>query len=111
MVHPDPTGLYFIGLIQPLGAIMPIAEAQSEWVADVLEGKVPLPPAERDGGDDRARPPAVCAGATSRSTRHTIQVDFYHYLRTVARERKRRRGRPAALAEDPSHRLRIGAST
>ena len=33
--HP---GLYFIGLIQPLGAIMPLAEAQSEWVADLLVG-------------------------------------------------------------------------
>ena len=36
-------GLYFIGLIQPLGAIMPLAEAQSEWVADILEEKVQLP--------------------------------------------------------------------
>ena len=33
--HP---GLYFIGFIQPLGPIMPIAEAQSEWVADLLAG-------------------------------------------------------------------------
>ena len=42
--HP---GLYFIGLIQPLGAIMPLAEAQSEWVADLLDGRGTLPsPAE-----------------------------------------------------------------
>ena len=34
--HP---GLYFIGFIQPLGPIMPIAEAQSEWVADLLAGQ------------------------------------------------------------------------
>ena len=42
-------GLYFIGFIQPLGAIMPIAEAQSEWVADLLggSGKLPSPPEMR----------------------------------------------------------------
>ena len=43
MVHPELPGLYFIGLVQPLGAIMPIAEAQSEWIADMLEGKASLP--------------------------------------------------------------------
>ncbi|MGB7587496.1 MAG: NAD(P)-binding domain-containing protein, partial [Solirubrobacterales bacterium] len=38
--HP---GLYFLGFIQPLGAIMPIAEVQAEWVADLLEGRGSLP--------------------------------------------------------------------
>ena len=48
VVPPDLPGLYFIGLIQPLGAIMPIAELQSEWVADLLEGKAGLPRARAD---------------------------------------------------------------
>ncbi len=43
VVPPEHPGLYFIGLLQPLGAIMPLAEAQSEWVADILEGKTKLP--------------------------------------------------------------------
>ena len=44
------------------------------------------------------------------SARHTIQVDFYDYLRTVARERRRRRGHPvAALRADRSHELRVGS--
>src|SRR4029450_3852576 len=47
VVHPEQPGLYFIGLVQPLGAIMPIAERQSEWVADLLEGKAGLPDAKR----------------------------------------------------------------
>ena len=34
--HPDIPNVFFIGLLQPLGAIMPLAEAQSEWVADYL---------------------------------------------------------------------------
>lgn len=109
VIHPDLEGLYFIGLLQPLGAIMPLAEAQSEWIADVLEGKVPLPDRERmlktiEREDRRMSRRYV------RSPRHTIQVDFYDYLRTVARERKRRRGgRLAGLAADRSHELRVGA--
>src|SRR5581483_7747481 len=43
VVSPEHQGLYFIGLLQPLGAIMPLAEAQASWVADILEGKVKLP--------------------------------------------------------------------
>ena len=83
--HP---GLYFVGLIQPLGAIMPIAEAQSEWVADLLEGKGELPPAE----EMRAEIAEAAQKMRKRyvaSKRHTIQVDFHPYLRELQRERKR----------------------
>ena len=58
VVHPDLPRLYFIGLVQPLGAIMPIAEPQSEWVADLLEGRAELPEREPDATGDRARGPA-----------------------------------------------------
>jgi thioredoxin reductase len=83
--HP---GLYFIGLIQPLGAIMPLAEAQSEWVADLLDGRGTLPsPAEMRAeiteADRKMRKRYVA------SKRHTIQVDFQPYLREIRRERKR----------------------
>ena len=50
--HP---GLYFIGLIQPLGAIMPLAEAQAEWVADLLGGRGTLPAPSGDARGDRGR--------------------------------------------------------
>jgi dimethylaniline monooxygenase (N-oxide forming) len=103
-------GLYFIGLLQPLGAIMPLAEAQAEWVADVLEGKAKLPSPEAmrrvvEREDARMRKRYVA------SKRHTIQVDFHPYLRTIARERRvgARRGRPLVgrLARR-SHELRLG---
>ncbi len=82
--HP---GLYFIGLIQPLGAIMPIAEAQSEWVADLLGGGGTLPSpaqmrAEIVEAERKMRKRYVA------SKRHTIQVDFHPYLREIRRERK-----------------------
>ncbi|MQA74663.1 MAG: NAD(P)-binding protein [Solirubrobacterales bacterium] len=90
VVPPDPRhrGLFFIGLCQPLGAIMPLAEEQSEWIADVLEGKVALPPRdemEAEIGRDRAR----MARRYVASKRHTIQVDFHPYMRRLARERGR----------------------
>jgi hypothetical protein len=96
VVHPERTGLYFIGLVQPLGAIMPIAERQAEWIADLLEGSAALPPPDRMRRaierEDRALRKRYVA-----STRHTIQVDFHSYMRTLARERKRRRGVKRAL--------------
>jgi thioredoxin reductase len=83
--HP---GLYFIGFIQPLGAIMPIAEAQSEWVADLLAGQGTLPsPAEMKAeiasSETKMRKRYVA------SKRHTIQVDFHPYLRELRRERRK----------------------
>jgi dimethylaniline monooxygenase (N-oxide forming) len=107
VVHPDWPGLYFIGLVQPLGAIMPIAELQSEWIADVLEGKVALPDADDmkrviEREDRRMRKRYVA------SKRHTIQVDFHPYMRVLRRERKRKRGLRRALAER-SHELRLPA--
>lgn len=100
VVHPDVPGLYFIGLVQPLGAIMPIAERQSEWIADVLEGKAALPSVERMRAEiERYR--RKMAKRYVRSPRHTIQVDFHPYMRELARERRRgrrRRPKPAPIA-------------
>jgi thioredoxin reductase len=82
--HP---GLYFVGLIQPLGAIMPIAEAQSEWVADLLGGRGTLPsPAEMRA--EIAEAERKMRKRYVASKRHTIQVDFQPYLREIQRERR-----------------------
>jgi thioredoxin reductase len=82
--HP---GLYFIGLIQPLGAIMPLAEAQAEWVADLLGGRGTLPsPSEMR--DEIQKAEAKMKKRYIASKRHTIQVDFHPYLREIRRERK-----------------------
>ena len=106
VVSPEHEGLYFIGLVQPLGAIMPIAEAQSEWVADLLEGRATLPSPERMWRvierEDRRMAKRYVA-----SKRHTIQVDFLPYMRTIRRERRRGRRRGGTFA-DRSHELRAG---
>jgi cation diffusion facilitator CzcD-associated flavoprotein CzcO len=109
VVPPEHPGLYFVGLLQPLGAIMPLAEAQSEWIADILEGKTTLPS------------PAAMARVIERedkrmakryiaSKRHTIQVDFYPYLRVLKRERKRGRGLLGSLRARRSHEMRGATS-
>jgi dimethylaniline monooxygenase (N-oxide forming) len=81
-------GLHFIGFIQPLGPIMPLAEAQSEWVADLLCGRATLPPAgemRKEIADEEAKMRRRFVA----SKRHTVEVDFYPYLREIRRERKR----------------------
>jgi hypothetical protein len=80
-------GLHFIGFIQPLGPIMPLAEAQAEWVADLLGGRASLPAAaemrkEVETEEAKMRKRFVA------SKRHTVEVDFYPYLREIRRERK-----------------------
>ena len=87
VVHPELPGLYFIGLVQPLGAIMPIAERQSEWVADLIEGKADLPGEERMR-EVIEREDARMAKRYVASKRHTIQVDFMPYMRAIDRERR-----------------------
>jgi dimethylaniline monooxygenase (N-oxide forming) len=103
--HPDIPGLYFVGLLQPLGAIMPLAEAQSAWVGDHLRGEYALPsPAElrRDIASDQA----AMRKRYVASKRHTIQVDYDDYLYTLDAERRaggeRARARGYALPV-PAH--------
>ena len=90
VVHPDLPGLYFIGLVQPLYAIMPIAERQSEWIADVLQGDVALPDRATMGAEIRSEDEAMRRRYVA-SKRHTIQVDGPPYMRQLALERRRHR--------------------
>jgi hypothetical protein len=94
VVPPDLDGLYFIALLQPLGAMMPLAEAQSEWVAELLAGESALPSSDemwKEISDRRA----ALSRRYVKSTRHTIQVDFFPYLREIDKERRAGRKRKA----------------
>jgi hypothetical protein len=105
VVPPDRPGLYVIGLLQPLGAIMPLAEVQAEWVADLIEGRASLPPADvmrRVIARENARR----ADRYYRAARHTIEVDFHSYLRVLKEERGRRPGSADGRAPR-THELRL----
>ncbi len=92
VVPPNQPGLYFIGLIQPLGAIMPLAEVQCDWVAELIGGEAVLPePLEMTR--EIALEQAKMGRRFVNSKRHTVEVDFDPYLRALARERSRSRER------------------
>jgi len=83
--HPS---LAFVGLLQPLGAIMPLAEAQGRWLATYLEGGYHLPPARAMAADVRRENERMGKRYVA-SKRHTIQVDFDRYLYDLRREIRR----------------------
>lgn len=76
---PGRDGLYFIGFVQPWGAIMPIAEAQSKLVADHLLGAYALPE-QQQMRSDIADMIARQRRRYLPSKRHTIQVDFSNHM-------------------------------
>jgi hypothetical protein len=84
---PSIPDLAFIGLLQPLGAIMPLAEAQGAWVGDYLLGEYALPDAAAMRADIDADQKAMRRRYVA-SKRHTIQVDFDDYLYALAKERR-----------------------
>ncbi len=88
VVHPELEGLYFLGLIQPLGAIMPLAEAQAQWIGKLLTGQAGLPDRDRmKRAIEEDRQSTRRRYVTSK--RHTIQVDFYPYLFQLQKEMRR----------------------
>lgn len=91
-VHkPGVDNLFFIGLCQTFGAIMPIAEVQGRWVAEQLSGEYELP--HRAAMDRAILRQQRFDNHYVRSRRHTIQVDPTAYLEALARERAQGRQR------------------
>ena len=107
VVDPDNPGLFFVGLIQPLGAVMPLAEAQAEWVADLLTGEAALPSYDEMRRQIRRYDEALRRRYVN-SKRHTLQVDFHKYRAEIARERRAGRARLAAGAD--RRQLGVGAA-
>ena len=101
---PTKPNLYFVGLIRSLGAIMPIAEHQSELIADHLQGRYLLPGREEIEAEiDTYRQKLVKRYVPSK--RHTIQVDFDDYMRFLRAERERGAKRSRRL---PPHTRLLG---
>lgn len=75
----------FIGLIQPLGSIMPISELQARWFAQVVSGNLALPRPDARRRDMQRKAVAM-ARRYKRSKRHTIQVDYIPYCDELAQQ-------------------------
>jgi len=86
--------LFFLGLAQPLPTLVNFAEQQSKLAAAYLLGQyVPPPAAEMD--QVTAKDEAFYLGGYYASARHTIQVDFNHYVADLAKEVKKGHARAA----------------
>ena len=97
--HPERERLAFIGLAQPLGAIMPIAEAQAKLVADYFAGRYALPERSRLLAQIAADEAALRERFVA-SRRHTMQVDFDEYMATLTREHAAGKARARAAQAD-----------
>ncbi len=81
----DREDLFFVGLAQPVGAVMPLAEAQAKLIAETLTGNYDMPPpSERARRTARER--AVMFARYVPSRRHTMQLDFEEYMTDLAAE-------------------------
>ncbi|HET6507633.1 MAG TPA: NAD(P)-binding domain-containing protein [Baekduia sp.] len=105
--HPKFPDLGFVGLLQPLGSVMPLAEAQGVWLAEYLRGRYALPAPAALTADIRADQQAMHKRYVA-SKRHTIQVDFEDYLWHLDKERKAgaERARAAGFALPVPHRAK-----
>ncbi|MEQ8714689.1 MAG: NAD(P)-binding domain-containing protein [Cyclobacteriaceae bacterium] len=88
VIHPDHQGLFFLGLIQPLGAIMPLAEVQSKWVSKLITGQCKLPSPDQMRTSIQKDTDHM-AKRYKKSVRHTLQVDFHPYKGAIETEMKK----------------------
>ncbi|XP_076873349.1 flavin-containing monooxygenase 5-like [Brachyhypopomus gauderio] len=79
----EKTTLAVIGLIQPLGAIMPISEMQARWATRVFKGLKKLPSQSAMLEDIKAKKETMAKRYVA-SQRHTIQVDYVTYMDELA---------------------------
>jgi Flavin-binding monooxygenase-like len=107
IVPPDVGGLFFAGFLDAPGGLLPVVEAQGEWIAAVLAGRLSLPPPEqmwhameRAERRTRQRFPS--------ESPHSIRCDPHAYRRLLRSDLRRvrwsdvspARSTPAAAKED-----------
>ncbi|KAK7133344.1 hypothetical protein R3I94_015273 [Phoxinus phoxinus] len=101
--HPT---LAVIGLIQPLGAIMPISEMQARWATRVFKGRCKLPPMSAMIKDIKAKENEITQRYVA-AQRHTIQVDYIPYMDELAKQVGVRPSILKLLLTDPRLALKI----
>ncbi|KAL7397818.1 hypothetical protein ABVT39_028357 [Epinephelus coioides] len=79
----DRPTLAIIGLVQPLGAIMPISEMQARWATRVFKGCIKLPSMASMLKDVECKKETMARRYVT-SQRHTIQVDYVNHMDEIA---------------------------
>jgi glycine/D-amino acid oxidase-like deaminating enzyme len=107
---PEVGGLYFVGFVDTPGGLLPVVEAQAEWIAAVLTGRLRLPP------------PAQMRRAIKRAERRTrqrfpdespysIRCDPHAYRRLLKSDlRRARRGVWRAASTSAAESIRPGCA-
>jgi len=95
MMKTGVNNLFFMGLAQPLPTLVNFSEQQSKLVAAYLKGEY-APPSPSEMDEVTAKDEAFYLGPFYKSARHTIQVDFAHYVRDLLKEIERGKRRAAA---------------
>lgn len=85
---PHLPGLYFVGLVQPVGPTIPLAEAQARWLAGVLAGSLRLPDASTMAQEIAAHAHAVRRRYVG-SARYALEVDARSHVRQLAADMRR----------------------
>jgi hypothetical protein len=81
--HPEHEGLYFIGLVQPLGCIWPLSDLQSKLVANHLFGNYSLP---KDLNKKILAQLKETQKLFMDTPRHTVEVFYHDYRRELLQE-------------------------
>jgi len=76
-------GLYFIGLLQPIGCVWPLAELQARLVADLIAGRYRLP---ADVAERIAEEADEVRRTFMATPRHTLEVDYHPFRARLLRE-------------------------
>lgn len=90
MLPPQLPGLYFVGLVQPIGPTIPLVEIQARWVASVLAGQTQLPDT-RTMHAEIARHHRHQAQRYVGSARYALEVDFRDYAKQLRGDIQRKK--------------------
>lgn len=90
VLPPEHPGLYFVGLLQPIGATIPLVDIQSRWLAAVLAGDVILPD-QKTMETEIARHRRAIERRYVNSARYTLEVDYKEYSKQLRLDMKRGR--------------------
>jgi dimethylaniline monooxygenase (N-oxide forming) len=93
IASPAADGLFFIGLAFTLGALIPVFEAQANWTAEVLAGRLLLP-SEEVMRESIRRDAEVCR--RDFDGRIAVSWDRVRYQRALEAETKRAARRPGS---------------
>ncbi|VDO39287.1 unnamed protein product, partial [Onchocerca flexuosa] len=103
--------LAVIGLIQPIGSILPISEMQCRWVAAIFSGQIKLPFHGEMLADIKFKQ-AEIKKRYFKSNKHTVQVDYIKYMDEIAEQIGCKPNLKKYIFTEPSFyfRLLIGAN-